>query len=267
MLAINQTSALPIGIRISDLNIGLYTSKKLSEVPALVSLINHTLFEYSSYEQEELEDIATLLEEHDFKTCYDSWKISDDSFYVLGFKEVSEESFELLKKLDLVSVLDEYNHHNAFLSANGEHKLDHYFKDFNEAKEQEILNQFKAIAFNLQSDTLLNTTFSQDIVDLLSLYKFGTSLEQVSSTHSDIKNRMYFTHTLEGDYATGFIQVIISSYKETGVQDKYEVVEPLNIEIMVNEEQCFGDEYANIVRECEYVLSLIKTDLYANTFS
>ena len=32
-LAINETSALPIGIRICDFNIGLYASKKISEVP------------------------------------------------------------------------------------------------------------------------------------------------------------------------------------------------------------------------------------------
>ena len=57
-LAINETSALPIGIRICDFNIGLYGSKKISEVPALMALVNYTLFKYSSYESEELEDIC-----------------------------------------------------------------------------------------------------------------------------------------------------------------------------------------------------------------
>ena len=71
-LAINETSALPIGIRICDFNIGLYVSKKISEVPALMAFVNYTLFKYSSYESGELEDIKTLLEEHDFKTRYDS---------------------------------------------------------------------------------------------------------------------------------------------------------------------------------------------------
>ena len=41
-LAINETSALPIGIRICDFNIGLYGSKKISEVPALMALVNYT---------------------------------------------------------------------------------------------------------------------------------------------------------------------------------------------------------------------------------
>ena len=44
------------------------------------------------------------------------------------------------------------------------------------------------------------------------------------------------------------------------------MVEPLNIEIMLEEEQCFDDEYANLLTECQYVLNLIKTDLYTNTF-
>ncbi|PSD34452.1 hypothetical protein C7E16_15075 [Acinetobacter radioresistens] len=46
-LAINETSALPIGIRICDFNIGLYVSKKISEVPALMAFVNYTLFKYS----------------------------------------------------------------------------------------------------------------------------------------------------------------------------------------------------------------------------
>lgn len=265
-LAINETSALPIGIRISDFNIGLYGSKKLSEVPALMSLVNYTLFKYSSYELEELEDIETLLDEHDFKTRYDSWTITGDSFYILGFKEITKAQFDLLQKLDLLTAVDEHNYQNAFLSANGEYKFDHYFKDFNESKEQEILKKFKKIAFNLKSDAHLNSTFAQDVIELLTTYKFGTALEPIDSNHSDIRNRFYFSHTLEGDFASGAIQVIISNYKETGVQEPYTLIEPLNIEIMLEEEQCFDDEYENLLTECQYVLNLIKTDLYANTF-
>lgn len=96
--------------------------------------------------------------------------------------------------------------------------------------------------------------------------KFGTALELIDSNHSDIRNRFYYSHTLEGDFASGAIQVIISNYKETGVKEPYTVVEPLNIEIMLEEEQCFDDEYANLLTECQYVLNLIKTDLYTNTF-
>lgn len=98
-LAINETSALPIGIRICDFNIGLYASKKISEVPALMALVNYTLFKYSSYESEELEDIETLLEEHDFKTRYDSWEISGDSFYVLDLKKLQKTSLNYCKNL------------------------------------------------------------------------------------------------------------------------------------------------------------------------
>ncbi len=265
-LAINETSALPIGIRICDFNIGLYASKKISEVPALMALVNYTLFKYSSYESEELEDIETLLEEHDFKTRYDSWEISGDSFYVLGFKEITKDEFELLQKLDLLTVVDEYNYHHKLLSNHGEHNFDEYFKNFNESKEQEILKQFKDIAFNLKSDAPLNSTFAQDVIELLTTYKFGTALEPIDSTHSDTRNRFYFSHTLEGDFASGAIQVIISNYKETGVKNPYSVIEPLNLEIMLEDEQCFDDEYANLVVECEYVFNLIKTDLYTNTF-
>lgn len=265
-LAINETSALPIGIRICDFNIGLYASKKISEVPALMALVNYTLFKYSSYESEELEDIETLLEEHDFKTRYDSWEISGDSFYVLGFKEITKDEFELLQKLDLLTVVDEYNYHHKLLSNHGEHKYDEYFKNFNESKEQEILKQFKDIAFNLKSDAPLNSTFAQDVIELLTTYKFGTALEPIDSTHSDTRNRFYFSHTLEGNFASRAIQVIISNYKETGVKNPYSVIEPLNLEIMLEDEQCFDDEYANLVVECEYVFNLIKTDLYTNTF-
>ncbi|AWL27348.1 hypothetical protein DJ533_01365 (plasmid) [Acinetobacter defluvii] len=265
-LAINETSALPIGIRICDFNIGLYVSKKISEVPVLMAFVNYTLFKYSSYESEELEDIKTLLEEHDFKTRYDSWEISGDSFYVLGFKEITKDEFELLQKLDLLTVVDEYNYHHKLLSSHGEHKFDEYFKDFNESKEQEILKRFKDIAFNLKTDDSLNTVFAQDVIELLTTYKFGTALELIDSNHSDIRNRFYYSHTLEGDFASGAIQVIISNYKETGVKEPYTVVEPLNIEIMLEEEQCFDDEYANLLTECQYVLNLIKTDLYTNTF-
>ncbi len=265
-LAINETSALPIGIRICDFNIGLYASKKISEVPALMALVNYTLFKYSSYESEELEDIETLLEEHDFKTRYDSWEISGDSFYVLGFKEITKDEFELLQKLDLLTVVDEYNYHHKLLSNHGEHNFDEYFKNFNESKEQEILKQFKDIAFNLKSDAPLNSTFAQDVIELLTTYKFGTALEPIDSTHSDTRNRSYFSHTLEGDFASGAIQVIISNYKETGVKNPYSVIEPLNLEIMLEDEQCFDDEYASLVVECEYVFNLIKTDLYTNTF-
>ena len=225
-----------------------------------------TLFKYSSYESEELEDIETLLEEHDFKTRYDSWEISGDSFYVLGFKEITKDEFELLQKLDLLTVVDEYNYHHKLLSNHGEHKYDEYFKNFNESKEQEILKQFKDIAFNLKSDAPLNSTFAQDVIELLTTYKFGTALEPIDSTHSDTRNRSYFSHTLEGDFASGAIQVIISNYKETGVKNPYSVIEPLNLEIMLEDEQCFDDEYANLVVECEYVFNLIKTDLYTNTF-
>ncbi|WP_430598704.1 hypothetical protein [Acinetobacter baumannii] len=265
-LAINETSALPIGIRICDFNIGLYASKKISEVPALMALVNYTLFKYSSYESEELEDIKTLLEEHDFKTRYDSWEISGDSFYVLGFKEITKDEFELLQKLDLLTVVDEYNYHHKLLSNHGEHNFDEYFKNFNESKEQEILKQFKDIVFNLKSDAPLNSTFAQDVIELLTTYKFGTALEPIDSTHSDTRNRSYFSHTLEGDFASGAIQVIISNYKETGVKNPYSVIEPLNLEIMLEDEQCFDDEYASLVVECEYVFNLIKTDLYTNTF-
>mgnify|MGYP000013432168 FL=1 len=265
-LAINETSALPIGIRICDFNIGLYVSKKISEVPALMAFVNYTLFKYSSYESEELEDIKTLLEEHDFKTRYDSWEISGDSFYVLGFKEITKDEFELLQKLDLLTVVDEYNYHHKLLSNHGEHNFDEYFKNFNESKEQEILKQFKDIAFNLKSDAPLNSTFAQDVIELLTTYKFGTALEPIDSTHSDTRNRSYFSHTLEGDFASGAIQVIISNYKETGVKNPYSVIEPLNLEIMLEDEQCFDDEYASLVVECEYVFNLIKTDLYTNTF-
>lgn len=265
-LAINETSALPIGISICDFNIGLYASKKISEVPALMALVNYTLFKYSSYESEELEDIKTLLEEHDFKTRYDSWEISGDSFYVLGFKEITKDEFELLQKLDLLTVVDEYNYHHKLLSNHGEHNFDEYFKNFNESKEQEILKQFKDIAFNLKSDAPLNSTFAQDVIELLTTYKFGTALEPIDSTHSDTRNRSYFSHTLEGDFASGAIQVIISNYKETGVKNPYSVIEPLNLEIMLEDEQCFDDEYASLVVECEYVFNLIKTDLYTNTF-
>ena len=265
-LAINETSALPIGIRSCDFNIGLYASKKISEVPALMALVNYTLFKYSSYESEELEDIKTLLEEHDFKTRYDSWEISGDSFYVLGFKEITKDEFELLQKLDLLTVVDEYNYHHKLLSNHGEHKYDEYFKNFNESKEQEILKQFKDIAFNLKSDAPLNSTFAQDVIELLTTYKFGTALEPIDSTHSDTRNRFYFSHTLEGNFASRAIQVIISNYKETGVKNPYSVIEPLNLEIMLEDEQCFDDEYANLVVECEYVFNLIKTDLYTNTF-
>ena len=265
-LAINETSALPIGIRICDFNIGLYVSKKISEVPALMAFVNYTLFKYSSYESEELEDIKTLLEEHDFKTRYDSWEISGDSFYVLGFKEITKDEFELLQKLDLLTVVDEYNYHHKLLSSHGEHKFDEYFKDFNESKEQEILKRFKDIAFNLKTDDSLNTVFAQDVIELLTTYKFGTALEPIDSTHSDTRNRFYFSHTLEGDFASGAIQVIISNYKETGVKNPYSVIEPLNLEIMLEDEQCFDDEYASLVVECEYVFNLIKTDLYTNTF-
>lgn len=266
MLAINETSALPIGIRISELNIGLHSSKKLSEVPALMSLINYTLFKYSSYEREELEDIETLLEEHDFKTRYDCWEISGDSFYILGFKELTKDEFELLQKLELLTVADEYNYQNKLLMSTGELNFDNYFKDFNESKEQEVLKQFKEIAFNLKSDCKFNSVLHEDIIDLLSLYKFGSSLEQICSTHSDIKNRSYFSHTIEGNYGSNEIQVIISNYKETGVNNSYTVVEPLNIEIMIDDKQCLDDDVANLVSECEYVFNLIKTDLYANTF-
>ena len=44
------------------------------------------------------------------------------------------------------------------------------------------------------------------------------------------------------------------------------MIEPLNLEIMLEDEQCFDDEYASLVVECEYVFNLIKTDLYTNTF-
>lgn len=137
---------------------------------------------------------------------------------------------------------------------------------FNESKEQEILKRFKDIAFNLKTDDSLNTVFAQDVIELLTTYKFGTALELIDSNHSDIRNRFYYSHTLEGDFASGAIQVIISNYKETGVKEPYTVVEPLNIEIMLEEEQCFDDEYANLLTECQYVLNLIKTDLYTNTF-
>lgn len=267
MLSINQTSALPIGIRISDFNIGLYGSKKLSEVPALVSLINYTLFKYSSYEREELEDIATLLDEHDFKTRYDSWQISEDSFYVLGFKEVSKENFELLRQLDLLNVADEYNYQNAFLSANGKHKIDEYFKDFNVSKEQEILNQFKAIAFSLNSDAKLDSEFFNNVIEILSLYKFGTALEEICTVNQIEKSRSYHSHTLEVEYGGCSIQVIFSNYKERGIKENYVVVEPINIEIMVNDEQCNDIDLSKILSECEYTLNLIKTDLYANTYT
>ena len=62
-LAINETSALPIGIRICDFNIGLYVSKKISEVPALMAFVNYTLFKYSSYESEEVHCRIGSLEE------------------------------------------------------------------------------------------------------------------------------------------------------------------------------------------------------------
>ena len=267
MLAINQTSALPIGIRISDFNIGLYGSKNLSEVPALTSLINYTLFKYSSYEHEELEDIATLLDEHDFKTLYDSWEISDDSFYILGFKEVSKENFDLLKKLDLVAVADEYNYQNAFLSANGDHKFDEYFKNFNELKAQEILKCFKEVAFNLNSDAKLDSEFCNNVIDILSLYKFGTALEEIYIVNDFEKSRTCHSHTLEGEYSGNDIKVIFFNYKERGINEHYEVIEPMNIEIMVNDEQCNHDDLSKILSECEYILNLIKTDLYANTYT
>ncbi len=59
------------------------------------------------------------------------------TFWVL--KKLQKSEFELLQKLDLLTVVDEYNYHHKLLSNHGEHKFDEYFKNFNESKEQRNL--------------------------------------------------------------------------------------------------------------------------------
>lgn len=263
MMSVNETPTLPIAIQLSDFNTGYYDTSEFSEIPALLAILNYTLFKYSPFDDDDFNDVDYFFLNYDFECKTDSWSINGNEYRYHSIKEISFDDFRKLNSLNLLSLVNPFNYEGKYLTKDGCYKFDDYMSSLANSFKNQIINDFKKVAFDLSHTENLVKTNAIEISDLLSSYPFGSTLEHIDTVANDDGSRSYNSFTLEGCFCSKEIQLIFSNYTTQHKNREFSLILPLDFEIMINDEVMEDDE---VLQHYGYMVNLIKTDLYKNTF-
>lgn len=267
MMSVNDTPTLPIALKINDLNTGYHDSTEISDINALVALVNYTLFKYSELADDEVLNGADhLFTSYGFACNFDTWIIDGNEFRYHSMREITADEFNLLNSLKLLSLVDPFNYEEIFLSKGGVYKFDDYMSSLSSGFKQQIVQDFKNIAFNLTQNIHPDLAYVIDIADLLSSYNFGQKLELINIVNKDLKSRSYNSYTLEESFCGNDFQLVFSNYTTQHFNQSHLTIEPLNFEIIINDEVMQDTQISDVMLNYGYIINLIKTDLYRNTF-
>lgn len=266
-LTCNNQQILPIGIIVNDMNAGFYHGTEISNFPALMSLLNFSVFEYESFDDIEDDSLDVFLINYNFNVLSDSWSISDSKFRYLSITEVSKEEFTLLQKIGMVSVADQFNYCNKYFANSEPYKFEEYWYNFSKSIYTEILEDYKGIVFNLVKHSRVPFSVSDIFCDLLSTYTYSKKLEVIDSCSVDGKwrtyNRFELTYSVAGiDYTLGFFNYTISK----GDTNELISIEPMHIEFLIESDEVEDSLRHKLVSHLSYELQIICTDLYRNTY-
>lgn len=267
MMSVNDTPTLPIAIQLGDFNTGYYDTTDLKEIPALISLINFTLFKYSEFDDYSINDVDYFVINYDFKCNHDTWCIDGNEFRYHRMSEISFDDFRKLNSLNLLSLVNPFNYEGKYLTHSGIYKFEDYMDSLSHSMKCQLVKDFKKIAFDLNHKSKMIEPFEQHVGELIATYNFGQKLEHVETVNSDSKSRSYNSFTLESSFSGDDVQLVFSNYTSQVIGQTYCSIEPLYFEILLNGDPINCKELAKFNEHYGYMIDMIKTDLYKNTFN
>lgn len=266
MMSVNDTPTLPVAIQLSDFNTGYYDTTDVSEIPALLAFINYTLFKYSPFDDDDLNDVDYFFINYNFDCHSDTWIIDRNEYRYHNIKEITYEEFQKLNSLNLLGIVNPFNYEGKYLTKNGSYKFNDYMSSLTTSFKNQFVKDFKKVAFDLNSKDHLDNLHAINIADLLSSYNFGSCLENICTVNKNDGSRLYKSYTLDGSFSGDDIQLVFSNYVTVNGVQEYTSIEPINFEILINDEEIDNTELDEIVNHYGYMINIIKTDLYKNTF-
>lgn len=266
-LTCNNQQILPIGIIVNDMNAGFYHGTEISNFPALMSLFNYSVFEYESFDDIEDDCLDVFLTNYNFSVLSDSWSISDSKFRYISIKEVSEQEFNFLIRLGMVSVVNQFNYGNRYFTSTAPYKFEEYWSNFSKSFYTMVIDAYKSYVFNLQKHLNEPCSITENFCELISKYQYNQKLEVIDSCSVDNKwrtyNRFELTYSVAGeDYTIGFFNYTDSKDE---IKD-YISIDPMHIEFLIDSNEVENKLSEKLLSELSYQIQIICSDLYRNTY-
>lgn len=265
--SVNGVPSTPVCMGINDLNVGAYSAKKISEIPALLAFLNYTLFNYENFDHSDYDDAQDLLEQHNGRFSLNHWSISDSSFTFQKMTELAKEDVAVFRKYPFIQFLDELFNPLIYLTPERGNALSAIDSKLDYHLHEEMVSQFNEIAFDLTKAKALSgdLTIFRNLIEGYQFDNFNT-LDSIDCVHLDGNTRDYMGHSLDISYPDKDYEISFSLYKDREDGERNYIIHPMTIELLLNGSP-IDENLSNLAMEhWGYELNLILTDLYRNTF-